>query len=303
MTPYFGVSLYIWAGILAITLIFLATGYYLGGRLTIGREPQSILALYLLAPLLAALVLLGAALIYPLIFPVTGQGKFNRRQFFGGINAPGPAPDPAVGHESPAYRPGPRVTGTEGDSGAGRVFFISTIGSVAGVIVTAFLIIPNLTNFRAVLGISLGLCAGRRLDCLAGQRVVPVRIGTTAAPVFSGGPAGSAAAMGAARLSAPAGRQQRFRPDGGRSWPNTPPFSATSRWWRCPAANHAPLPTSCMSRTASSRITYDGNGQAVDHTPMMLRWRPRLPPRLNRREYWGWRPGPSPGISKPPACR
>jgi len=30
MTPYFGVSLYIWAGILSITLIFLALGYQLG---------------------------------------------------------------------------------------------------------------------------------------------------------------------------------------------------------------------------------------------------------------------------------
>jgi hypothetical protein len=30
MTPYFGVSLYIWAGILSITLIFLAFGYRLG---------------------------------------------------------------------------------------------------------------------------------------------------------------------------------------------------------------------------------------------------------------------------------
>ena len=34
MTPYFGVSLYIWAGILSITLTFLAVGYYLGGRLS-----------------------------------------------------------------------------------------------------------------------------------------------------------------------------------------------------------------------------------------------------------------------------
>ena len=37
MTPYFGVSLYIWTGILSITLVALALGYYLGGRLA-GRE-------------------------------------------------------------------------------------------------------------------------------------------------------------------------------------------------------------------------------------------------------------------------
>ena len=44
-----------------------------------------------------------------------------------------------------------------GDGGAGRVFFISTVGSVAGVLLTAFLMIPYLTNFRALLGMSLGL--------------------------------------------------------------------------------------------------------------------------------------------------
>jgi len=37
MTPYFGVSLYIWAGILSITLIFLALGYQLGGRFSLRR--------------------------------------------------------------------------------------------------------------------------------------------------------------------------------------------------------------------------------------------------------------------------
>src|SRR5688500_15532320 len=32
MTPYFGVSLYIWTGILSITLVALALGYWIGGR-------------------------------------------------------------------------------------------------------------------------------------------------------------------------------------------------------------------------------------------------------------------------------
>ncbi len=34
MTPYFGVSLYIWSGILSSTLTFLAIGYHFGGRLS-----------------------------------------------------------------------------------------------------------------------------------------------------------------------------------------------------------------------------------------------------------------------------
>ncbi len=50
-----------------------------------------------------------------------------------------------------------RDANPEGDAGAGRVFFISTVGSVAGVVLTAFVIIPHLTNFRALLWMSLGL--------------------------------------------------------------------------------------------------------------------------------------------------
>jgi hypothetical protein len=40
MTPYFGVSLFIWTGILSITLISLAFGYWWGGRLAGGPAPS-----------------------------------------------------------------------------------------------------------------------------------------------------------------------------------------------------------------------------------------------------------------------
>ncbi|UCG48633.1 MAG: ATP-binding protein, partial [Phycisphaerales bacterium] len=48
---------------------------------------------------------------------------------------------------------------SRGDGGAGRIFFISTVGSVAGVLVTAFVFIPNMTNYRASLLLGLALCA------------------------------------------------------------------------------------------------------------------------------------------------
>jgi spermidine synthase len=157
MTPYFGVSLYIWAGILSITLIFLATGYYLGGRLTAGRAFQALLTFYLLAPLLAALVLLGAALIYPLIFPWLARGNLIVASFLGGSLLLA-LPLILLSAMNPLLIALDRRGRTAGDSGAGRVFFISTLGSVVGVMVTAFLVIPHLTNFRAVLGLSLALC-------------------------------------------------------------------------------------------------------------------------------------------------
>jgi len=55
MTPYFGVSLYIWTGILSITLISLALGYWWGGRLAAGRSDDHSGRLGLLFALMPAL--------------------------------------------------------------------------------------------------------------------------------------------------------------------------------------------------------------------------------------------------------
>ena len=48
---------------------------------------------------------------------------------------------------------------------------------------------------------------------------------------------------------------------------------------------------------------YDHQGQALDHTPMMLRLAAIFAPQAKRPASWGWRPGPSPGISKPRVSR
>ena len=73
MTPYFGVSLYIWTGILSITLIALALGYYGGGLLahaaTGQRGPaEQLIHLFLLMPSVASLALALACLVYPWAF-------------------------------------------------------------------------------------------------------------------------------------------------------------------------------------------------------------------------------------------
>ena len=71
MTPYFGVSIYIWTGILSITLIALAAGYWYGGRVTHARRKPSIERLaqwYLEQPALAGLAIVAACLVYPYAF-------------------------------------------------------------------------------------------------------------------------------------------------------------------------------------------------------------------------------------------
>lgn len=266
MTPYFGVSLYIWAGILSITLIFLATGYYLGGRLTSRQPAPGLLRLYLLAPVIAALVLLGAAVLYPLIFPLLAYGNLIAASFLGGSMLLA-IPLILLSAMNPVLIALNRSACDAGDSGAGRVFFLSTIGSVAGVIITAFLIIPNVSNFRALVGLSgaLALAAGWtawRAGGSANRRGTLLACGLVAmlSLLLQGGQ------QGYLRLLAVA--------------------SGYGAWWEVRAAYPSVFGTIkvvAITGGADRGLTdlmyvqdgivqnhFNGRGEAVDHTPMML---------------------------------
>ena len=157
MTPYFGVSLYIWAGILSITLVFLALGYHFGGRISRGRPQAALQMLLLIAPVIAALSLVLAALIYPLLFPPLSGLNLILASFLGGIILLA-VPLVVLSAMNPLLIALARDECAAGDGGAGRVFFISTIGSVAGVVLTAFVMIPNLSNWGSVVWLGLLLC-------------------------------------------------------------------------------------------------------------------------------------------------
>lgn len=157
MTPYFGVSLYIWAGILSITLTFLAVGYYLGGHLSQRFEGGRLETLFLAAPAISALSIAIAIALYPILFPRLSDLDLIVGSFVGGFLLLA-FPLMALSAMNPMLIALQRQAGARGDGGAGRVFFISTVGSVAGVLVTAFLFIPNMTNYRATLLLGLVLC-------------------------------------------------------------------------------------------------------------------------------------------------
>jgi len=155
MTPYFGVSLYIWTSILSITLTFLALGYHLGGVISKRCEPARLEGLFLAAPILSAISIAIAAAIYPVLFPALSQFNLIVGSFVGATLILA-LPLIALSAMNPLLIGMQRTEA--GDAGAGRVFFISTVGSVAGVLLTAFAFIPNMTNFRAVLTLGLVLC-------------------------------------------------------------------------------------------------------------------------------------------------
>ncbi len=194
MTPYFGVSLYIWTGILSITLVSLAIGYRLGGRLAASAAATRarLLRAYAVMPAIAALAIVAACLVYPFAF-----GALARATLVGGAFAACLlllfVPLVAASAMNPllvAILMDRSVAGRSADAGAGNVFFVSTLGSVAGVVLTAFGLIPYISNFSAVLCIAivLGLLtlaiSMLERDKIAGRGLITA---TAAAACLSGG--------------------------------------------------------------------------------------------------------------------
>ena len=83
MTPFFGVSLYIWSGILSITLVFLALGYRLGGNVAAKKSKSTIEYLFLATPIASALAIAISAVLYPFSFPWLSQTNLIFGSFVG----------------------------------------------------------------------------------------------------------------------------------------------------------------------------------------------------------------------------
>lgn len=164
MTPYFGVSLYIWTGILSITLVALAVGYWWGGRLATryaaaGRADRLQTA-FLLMPPLSAISLIAVCLVYPYVFPKLAAMDLVSGAFIACLLLLG-VPLVTTSAMNPLLiamrvHAGARAE-RKADAGAGGVFFTSTVGSVAGVVATAFWLIPSFSNFVSLLIVALSL--------------------------------------------------------------------------------------------------------------------------------------------------
>jgi spermidine synthase len=136
--PVFGVSLFVWSALLAVTLAALAGGYYLGGVLADRTQSPALLS----AMVVAAGLLLGTT-------PLT------RHFLLSTVQALGPRLGPLLA-AGLLFAPTLLALGTLGPiavrldavdvkaSGrrVGSVFAVSTLGSLAGTFLTAFALIP-----------------------------------------------------------------------------------------------------------------------------------------------------------------
>ncbi len=141
LAPTFGSSLYVWGALIGVVLTGLALGYWIGGALA-DRWPSPVLLLGAIA--------LGAVLV--LAIPLADQWVLDRIVSWD----PGPRLDPllasvvlfgpmsvVLASVSPiAVRLAARSLDRLGRT-AGRLFSISTAGSIAGTFATAFWLVPE----------------------------------------------------------------------------------------------------------------------------------------------------------------
>jgi len=138
ISPYLGNTIYTWASAIGFVLAALAIGYYVGGRLAdFYQDRKHFSTILLAAGICTALIpLLGNILVPATLFLELSAANIVAAlilvpaSFFYGMVSPY-----AIKLTS--------VAGEEGQS-AGRVFAISTFGSIIGALGTGFILIPNL---------------------------------------------------------------------------------------------------------------------------------------------------------------
>ncbi len=170
LAPYFGSSTVVWANIIGFILVYLAVGYWLGGRVADRRpEPR----------LLGQLILVAAAAIAATPFvarPILDQALHGLDavsagavvgSFFGAL-ALFAVPVTLLGMVSPFAVRLALTDVSQAGTVAGRLYALSTVGSIVGTFLSALVAIPLIGTQRtmiasaALLALSAALLLGRR---------------------------------------------------------------------------------------------------------------------------------------------
>jgi spermidine synthase len=154
LAPYFGSSTVVWANIIGLTLAYLAIGYWLGGRLADRRPEPRVLARILLVAAAALAVTPFAA--RPILdVAVRGFDALSVGSVVGSFFAAlalFAVPITALGAVAPfAIR---LALDRIADAGkvAGRLYALSTVGSLVGTFVAALVSIPFVGTQRTLVG-------------------------------------------------------------------------------------------------------------------------------------------------------
>jgi spermidine synthase len=178
MAPFFGDSTIIWANTIAVVLVALSIGYWFGGRMA-DRRPQ-LTGLCQLVLVAAALLAVVPIVAHPFLtlsvdaFDTVSVGAFVGSLL--GVLVLVAVPVLMLGAVSPwAIRLELRAVEDSGET-AGRMYAISTVGSLVGTFASALLLIPLVGTHRTFLTFALVLALVAA--CGMGRRwlIVPAAI-------------------------------------------------------------------------------------------------------------------------------
>lgn len=170
LAPYFGSSIYVWGSIITVFMLSLALGYLFGGKLSLRRPSLT---------RFGVIFAVAAVLLYPLVYlaePVMVRiFELIEDPRYGSLVAASflfILPTVIMGMISP-YSVRLLVASThESGQVAGRLYFVSTMGSALGTLATSFYFvlwfemntILTLLALALVLMAAVAFAAGRRSD-------------------------------------------------------------------------------------------------------------------------------------------
>ena len=175
--PYFGTSLFVWANIIGFFLLYLALGYFLGGRLADRRpDPRLLATLVAVAGLATGIIPFISRPV--LDWSVSGLDNANASVFYSSMLAVillFALPVTLLGFVSPfAVRLSVRQVGSSGRS-AGGLYALSTAGSILGAFLPVLVLIPAWGVRRTLLAIAVALLAVALVD-LPGRLRIPAAL-------------------------------------------------------------------------------------------------------------------------------
>lgn len=169
LAPFFGSSLYIWAILIGLVLVYLTAGYWFGGRLA-DRLPRRDVFLRVMGIAGVSIALLAVVAVPLLSLTLAATQDLPNGLFWGALIAClvlFSVPTILLGAINPfAIRLAVARLEVAGNA-AGNVFGLTTIGSLIGTFATVFLLIPNIGTRATLL-----LFAGITLLAVAAGRIL-----------------------------------------------------------------------------------------------------------------------------------
>lgn len=159
LAPYFGTSLFVWANLIGLILLYLTIGYYVGGRLA-DRYPRPAL-FYLLTTIAAVLIALIPLLSRPILnWSLQAFATYSVGVFYGSLVSVillFAVPMILLGFVSPfAIRLRVDQVGKSGRT-SGMLYAISTAGSIVGTFLPVLVFIPWIGTYRTFLVFAFAL--------------------------------------------------------------------------------------------------------------------------------------------------